>query len=92
MSPGWFSRADFRHAFVKRLDNTQSIFCGVCLALTKICSGKTALHLTASSFRGIFVADDEALLAQGEEDKAKSAERSRCEAIAAHYHHAKRRR
>ena len=28
-------------------------------------------------FRGVFVADDEALLAQGEEDEAKSTEKGR---------------
>jgi len=45
--------------------------------LTKIGSVKTARHLSARIFRGIFVADDEALLAQGEEDNAKSTEKGR---------------
>ena len=44
---------------------------------------KTALHLTARFFRGIFAADDAALLAQGKEDKEKSTEKGRCEAVGA---------
>ncbi len=35
---------------------------------------KTALHIPASSIRGIFVKADEALLAQGEDNEAKSTE------------------
>ena len=72
-----FWRANFRQFCVKGLDNTQSILCALFLVLTKIGSVKTARHLSARLFRGIFAADDEALLAQGEEDKAKSTEKGR---------------
>ena len=61
------------HRFVCSL----SILCALFLVLTKIGSVKTARHLSARIFRGIFVADDETLLAQGEEDKAKSTEKGR---------------
>ena len=72
-----FWRANFRQFCVKGLDNTPSILCALFLVLTKIGSVKTARHLSARLFRGIFAADDEALLAQGEEDKAKSTEKGR---------------
>ena len=53
------------------------ISCVVFLVSTKRSSVETAWHLTVRSFRMIFSADDEALLAQGEEDKAKSTEKGR---------------
>jgi hypothetical protein len=46
----------------------------------KIRSVKTALHLSARNFRGIFVAADAALLTQGKDNKAKSAEKGRRQA------------
>ena len=39
------------------------------------------MHLTASSFGVIFVLANEALLTQGEDNKGKSAQKSRCVAI-----------
>jgi hypothetical protein len=39
------------------------------------------LHLSAGNFRGIFAADDDALLTQGEEDKVKSTEKGRRQAV-----------
>lgn len=42
---------------------------------------KTASHLTASNFRVIFAADDEDGLTPIEEDKGKSAEKGRCQAV-----------
>jgi hypothetical protein len=58
-----------------------SIHCGIFLDLTEICSAKTASHLSAGNFRGIFAADDDALLTQGEEEKGKSTEKGRRQAV-----------
>jgi hypothetical protein len=51
------------------------------LAWTKIRSVKTASHLSASNFQGIFVATDAALLTQGKDNKAKSTEKGRRQAV-----------
>ena len=45
-----------------------------CLVWPSIRHVKTALHISARNFREIFVAEDAALLTQGKDDKAKSAE------------------
>jgi len=64
---------DFRPYCVSALGNTQSIPCSRFLVWTKIRSGKTASHISASRIRGIFGAADTALLTQGKDNKAKSA-------------------
>jgi hypothetical protein len=53
----------------------------ILLAWTKIRSGKTAMHLSARNFRAIFDAADAALLTQGKDNKAKSAEKGRRQAV-----------
>ncbi|MCH5352531.1 MAG: hypothetical protein J1E06_03600, partial [Acutalibacter sp.] len=55
--------------------------CGVCLISTKICSGKTAKHLTARIFEVIFVVSDAGGLTPVKEERAKSDQKSRCEAV-----------
>lgn len=82
-SPNRFSWADFRRCCGKSLGNTASIPCGILLASPKISSVKTAAHLWESIFRGIFGAADAALLAQGKDNKPKSTEKGRPEAIRA---------
>jgi hypothetical protein len=72
-----FLRADFRPCFVIVLGNTSSITCGQCRACTKIRSGKTALHISASNVRGILDAEDAGLLTQVKDDKSKSAGQGR---------------
>jgi hypothetical protein len=52
------------------------IRCVILNALEKFCSVKTAMHRTPGNFRGIFAAADAALLSQGKDNKAKSAEKS----------------
>jgi hypothetical protein len=53
----------------------------ILLAWTKIRSGKTAMHLSARNFRAISDAEDAALLTQGKDNKAESAEKSRRQAM-----------
>jgi hypothetical protein len=43
-----------RPHFLKALENTQSILCGLFIVRTHFCSGKTAKHLSAMDFRVIF--------------------------------------
>ena len=56
-----------------------SIPCGIFLASTNRRSAKTASHLCEGFFRGIFGAEDAALLTQGKDDKPKSAEKGRAQ-------------
>jgi hypothetical protein len=58
-----------------------SIHCEILLAWTKIRSVKTALHLSASNFRMIFVAADAALLTLSCDNKTKNAEKGRRQAV-----------
>ncbi|MDD6188265.1 MAG: hypothetical protein PUB32_01640, partial [Clostridiales bacterium] len=80
-NPCRFFRADFRPCCVNGLENTPSILCARFLAWTKIRSVKTARHIPARNVRGIFVAADAALLTQGKDNKAKSAEQGRRNAV-----------
>ncbi|MBQ4040744.1 MAG: hypothetical protein IJC91_06370, partial [Oscillospiraceae bacterium] len=57
------------------------ITCGQCRACTKICSVKTALHISVSNVRGILDAEDTGLLTQVKDDKSKSAGQGRRNAV-----------
>ena len=65
---------------VKALENTQSILGGLFLVCEHFCSGRTASHRTALSFRGIFVLLDAGGLSPAKEKRAKSAEKTGCPA------------
>ncbi len=59
------------------LDNThKSIICGLFIASVYFCSDKTADICQGKFFAEIFVAENEALLTQGQDDKVKSAEKA----------------
>ena len=75
LNPCRFWPAGFRSCRVKTLANTSSIRCGLCLAWTKISSGKTALHPTVDNFWAIFVFWGAGLLTQVKTKRAKSAEK-----------------
>jgi len=51
------------------------ILCGIFLALPTNCSAKTAAHLSARGFVGIFGAANAALLTQGKDNKAKRSQK-----------------
>ncbi|MBS7366045.1 MAG: hypothetical protein KIG31_05575, partial [Oscillospiraceae bacterium] len=64
----------------KSLDNTSSILCGLCLARTKIRSGKTAKHLSAVLFEEFSAFFDEDGLTPIKAKKSEITERVRRQA------------
>ena len=64
--------------FLKALENTQSILCGLFIVWGHFCSRETASHRTALGFRGIFVLLEAGGLAPANDKRAKSSEKAGC--------------
>ena len=64
--------------FLKALENTQSILCGLFIVWGHFCSRKTASHRTALDFRGIFVLLEAGGLSPANDKRAKSSEKAGC--------------
>ncbi len=79
---------NLRSYFWKLLGNAYSIACEIFLVWTQIHHLKTALHLTAGDFQTIFDAVYEVILTYCKDDKSKSVEKRRRQAVCAQIPHA----